>query len=120
MGLFGKKEAEPVKTAKAQEPELREVTETVRVNLTDKMLKVELADEDAYVKNGIVELKDDRIRIVSGGRIIIAEVSQKSKTFKELEAYVGRSAEGIEIAAREGEYGPYYQVKLKFKHMAAG
>ena len=80
------------------------------------MLRVELDTDSGYVKYGAIELKDDRIRILSNGKILIAEVTQRSKTFKELEPYVGRSAESIQIEAKTGDYGLYYQVRMKFPY----
>lgn len=111
MGLFGKKAAEP---APAPTPIVKEKFEKVRVNLSDKMLRVELSGDSGYVKHGSIQREDDRLRVLSSGGIIIAEVTPKSKVFGELEPYVGRTAEAIEIKAKTGDYGPYYQVSLKF------
>lgn len=112
MGLFNKKE-EPVK-----EPEktVSEEFETVKVNLTDKMLRVELIDESAYLHHGEIGSDENHIIIKHGG-ILVAEIGARSKAYKELEPYIGRSVDSIAIKVKTGDYGDYYQVQMKFKYM---
>lgn len=112
MGLFSKKEAQPA-PAKSN---IREEFDKVRVNLSDKMLRVELTGDAGSVRYGTVKVEDDRVRIVSNGGILIAEISQRSKVFKELEPYAGRGAEDIQIEAKTGDYGLYYQARMKFRY----
>ena len=113
MGLFGKKkEQEPPKPQ--EELNFRTEWEKVKVNITDKMLRVELEGDIASAGYTSIKEDNDRIRIVSNG-IIIAEVGKRGKAYKELEPYIGMGAEKIEIEAKTGEYGDYYRLKLVFK-----
>ena len=116
MGLLDKVKKKPAE-AEIPEPEVREEFETVNVNVTDKMLRVELSDDSGYVKYGTVERGEDHIRIVSNGGIIIAEIGKRGKAYKELDPYAGRSVESITIKAKTGDYGDYYRVSMKFKSM---
>lgn len=116
MGLFKKKETPAPEPAAPATPKIHDEFDKVRVNLSDKMLRVELTGDDGFVKYGSVDLKDDRILIVSSGRILIAEVTKRSKAFAELEPFAGRGAEDISIEAKTGDYGPYYLVRMKFRH----
>lgn len=113
MGLFGKKK-EPEPQKPQEELNFHTEWEKVTVNLTDKMLRVELEGDTASAGHTSITESNDRIRIVSDG-IIIAEVGKRGKAYKELEPYIGKGAERIEIEARTGEYGEYYRLKLLFK-----
>lgn len=117
MGLFGKKAAEPApapEPAPAKVPVIKQRYESLKVNLTDKALRVELDTDDAYVQYGeLVKKESGYIFLVSGGRIVIAEVTPKSKAYKELEPHVGCRVEGITIKTKTGDYGDYYQVSMK-------
>lgn len=108
MGLFGKKKEEE----KPQEPTIREVYKNVYVNITEKMLRVELEEDRGFARYINIKEKDDRIRIVSDG-IIIAEIGKRGKAYKEIEPYVGYGAENVVIEAKTGEYGDYYTLRLK-------
>ena len=116
MGIFDKvKKGAPTPEA---EPviEYSEVVDEVTANLTDKMIRVELEDgeDDGYIRYAEVKQKGERIQIVSG-RIVIAEVSKRGKAYKELEPYVGKTAESMTIRRKTGDYGEYYRVRLRFK-----
>jgi len=114
MGIFNKKKAEEPRYEAAQEPKIESEEEIVSVNLTDKMVKAELDENNAYLDRGYIKEEDGRLRIVSRG-IVIAEVTTRSKAFKELEPYKGRGATSISIDAKQGDYGVYYRVRLKYE-----
>lgn len=117
MGLFDKKKAvqpEPVK----QQIETFTEEEYLRVNLTDKMLRVELEADDGFIRTVEIKEAGDRIRLVSG-RIIIAEVTKRSKAYKELAPRLGEIADSMTIKTKTGDYGDYFQIKLKFKKNVA-
>ena len=129
MGLFGKKkdgapvqEAVNTATTIGQPPQYdiseKEEEEKVWVNLTDKMVRVELVGDEARLQNVEVKDADDRIRIVYQG-ILIAEVTKRGKAFKELEPYTGKMADSLWMSAKEGDYGLYYRTLLVFKHRTA-
>lgn len=111
MGLFGKKKEQE---KPQEEPKIYDQWHSVRVNLTEKMLRVELEENTATAGYTRVKATDDRIRLVSDG-IIIAEIGKRSKAYKELEPHIGTTADKIWIEAKTGEYGEYYYVSLKFK-----
>ena len=115
MGLFKKKEVhEPPEPKKNPEAKIGTKWESVWTNLTDKMLRVKLEGDKATAGYTYVKAKDDRIQLVSRG-VIFAEVEKRGKAYKELEPHIGSGAEEMEIEAREGDYGVYYRVGLKFK-----
>ena len=109
MGLFGKKE-------KPEQPQQKTYTkwDSVWVNLTDKMLRVELEGDTASAGYTYIRGKEDRIQLVSRG-VIFADVGKRGKAYKELEPYIGTAADEVEIEAKTGEYGDYYRLHLKFK-----
>lgn len=116
MGLLDKVKKKPAE-AEVPEPEVREEYEEVSVNVTDKMLRVELLEGRGYVKHGTVERTEDHVLIVSSGGIIIAEIGKRGKAFKELDPYAGRRVEAITITAKTGDYGDYFRISMKFKSM---
>ena len=111
MGLFKKT---PTPEPQKEEPKIQTEVTTVSVNLTDKMIRVEIEDENVYLDRAYVKSVDDRIRITSRG-IIVAEVTKRSKAYKELEPYLGRCATSMAIDVKTGDYGDYFRVKLKFE-----
>lgn len=119
MGIFSKKQATepspaPEIGAKA-EPKISQEYERFEFNLTDKMIRVEIDGDDAFVGFGEVKSDGDRIKIVSSGRILIAEVGKRGKAYKELEPLVGKQFESVVIKPKTGEYGDYYRVTVKVK-----
>lgn len=116
MGLFSKKN---IHEQGGNEPSTHDEFIQVEINLTDKMLRVEIEDGNGYVKHGVIRKTDDCLRISSSGGIVLADITKRSKAFKELEPYIGQSAESIVIKARTGDYGEYYQVRMKFKKTVA-
>ena len=119
MGIFNKKQATepspaPEISAKA-EPAVSQEYKTFSFNLTDKMIRVEIDGDDAFVGFGEVKSDGDRIKIVSSGRILIAEVGKRGKAYKELEPLVGKRFESVVIKPKTGEYGDYYRVTVKVK-----
>lgn len=115
MGLFKKKEPQvPPEPVKKPEANVRTEWQSVWTNLTDKMLRVELEGDKATAGYTYVKAKDDRIQLVSRG-VIFAEIGKRGKAYKELEPHIGSGAEEMEIEARDGDYGAYYRVGLKFK-----
>lgn len=114
MGIFNKKKGDEPKIEAVQEPKVETEEKIVFVNLSDKMVKVELDGDHAYLKWCDIKEEDGRLRIVSNG-IVIAEVTTRSKAFKELEPYKGKSMDSIAIDAKQGDYGVYYRVRLKYE-----
>ena len=118
MGLFSKKPEpqpqpqpqEPVKS----EPKFVRKIETVTLNITEKGMRVELVEDKAWVRYPEIRLADDRIQIISQGKILIAEISKKSKAYSEIEPRVGQSCDEVLIELKNGDYGPYYRVIAKF------
>ncbi len=106
MGLF-KKKASP----EPREPEIKEVYKDIYVNLTDKMMRVELVDDHAYIQYGEISQDGSTIQLSSRG-ILIAMITKKSKVYAELEPYIGNRVEYIAIDEKNGDYGVYYRVKL--------
>ena len=121
MGLFSKKsepQPQPQEPAKTEPTFVRE-TETVTLNVTEKGLRVELVGDNAYIGYAEIRQADDKIQIVSQGRILIAEISKKTKAYSEIEPKVGKSCDSVTIDAKTGDYGPYYRVKLVFSTSVA-
>lgn len=119
MGIFSKKQAAepspaPEIGAKA-EPKISQEYERFEFNLTDKMLRVEIEGDDAFIRFGDITSDGDHIKIVSSGRVLIAEVGKRGKAYKELEPLVGKQFESVVIKPKTGEYGDYYRVTIKFK-----
>ena len=119
MGIFNKKQAtEPSPTlgigAKA-EPAVSQEYKTFSFNLTDKMIRVEIDGDDAFVGFGEVKSDGEHIKIASSGRVLIAEVGKRDKAYKELEPLVGKQFESVVIKPKTGEYGDYYRVTIKVK-----
>lgn len=106
MGLFKKKAA-----AEPREPEIREVYKDIYVNLTDKMMRVELVGDHAYMNYGEISQEGNMIQISSRG-ILIAMVSKKGKAYADLEPHIGDKVEHVAIDEKTGDYGVYYRVKL--------
>ena len=119
MGLFSKKgtasEPKAPDNVQNQKWNTREEEETVWVNLSDKMLRIEMVDEYARLKDVVISDEGDRIRLAHQG-ILIAEVTKRGKAYKELEPYVGKMAVSMTVSAKEGDYGPYYRMRLEFKN----
>lgn len=110
MGLFGKKKEQE---KPQEEPTISTESNTVYVNITEKMLRVELEKDHGFARYVQIKEREDRIQIISDG-IIIAEIGKRGKAYKELEPYIGFGAEHVAIDAKTGEYGDYYRLKLKF------
>lgn len=116
MSLF-KKNNEISKEIHSPAPaaKIERVAETVMLNLTDKMLRVELVEDEACIKFGRIEQNGDTIRIISGSDILIAEIGKRGKAYSELEGKIGHNMQWIVIKIKQGDYGPYYQAKIKFE-----
>lgn len=113
MGLFSKKpEPQPQAPVKT-EPVIERPVETIYLNIPEKGVRVQLVEDSAYFKYASVKQAEDRILIVSSG-ILLAEVSKKTKAYSEIEPKVGHSAIDVTIEAKDGDYGPYYRIRLKF------
>ena len=116
MGLFDKaKKAMQPEPASTQEPGIENSTEedVVWINLTENMTRVELDGDKAYVDYAEIKENGDKIRIASRG-IVIAEIGKRGKAYKEIEPYVGRTAEAMSMTLKTGDYGDYYRARLKF------
>lgn len=116
MGLFKKKETPAPAAPVQQKPKVHDEYDVVVVNLSEKMLRVELEEGNGYALYGEIKHDgEDRIRIVSRG-IIIAEVTKRSKAFGELEPLIGRTLNDVSLEAKTGEYGVYYRTRLRFRY----
>ena len=113
MGLFSKKPEPQTQTPVKSEPTIERPVETIYLNIPEKGVRVELVEESAYFKYGSIKQADDRILIISSG-ILLAEVSKKTKAYSEIEPKVGHGCIDITIEAKNGDYGPYYRIRLKF------
>ncbi len=117
MALFGKKKNAnvPQQPATPEAPKviMNEVFDHYTLNLTDKMIRVELTEESAFLGDCIITNDGNHINIEKGG-ILIAAIGKRSKAYKELEPNIGRGGKSLSIIPKEGEYGIYYQVKMKF------
>lgn len=115
MGLFSKKqEPQPQAPAPATAPVVERPVETIYLNIPEKGVRVELVEETAHVKYANIELKDDKIQIISSGRILLAEISKKTKAYAEIEPKIGHRCYDVAIEAKTGDYGLYYRLKLRF------
>ena len=114
MSLFKKSNETPA-AAPAPSATVIKAPETATVNLTDKMLRVEMLDDEATIKYGEIDQNGDNIRIISGSRILVAEIGKRSKAYSELEGRIGKRFQYISIKAKQGDYGVYYQAKIKFE-----
>ena len=117
MALFGKKKnvnvpQQPTAT-KVPAKSVREVADYINVNIAENMMKVELVDDGAYLLGCGINGDDKHIIIELGG-ILIADINNKTKAFKELKGKIGSGAKSVTITPAEGDYGKYYKVKLKF------
>ena len=117
MSLF-KKSNEISKEVQSPAPaaKVERVAETVMLNLTDKMLRVELVEDEACIKFGRVEQNGDNIRLISGSGVLVAEIGKRSKAYAELERKIGKGMQWLVIKPKQGDYGVYYQVKIKFEN----
>ena len=117
MALFGKKKnagvPEQPPVAKTPAKSVREIADYIHVNIAESMMKVELVDDGAYLLDCGISGDDKHIIIELGG-ILIADISNKTKAFKELKDKIGCGAKSVTITPAEGDYGKYYKVKLKF------
>ena len=104
MALFGKK--------KEPESDIREVFEDVEVNLTDKMVMVELIEESACLRPVEIREVDGMIRLTSCG-ILVAMIGKRGKSYGELKPYVGMNAEFIVLRSKTGDYGVYFSARLR-------
>ena len=113
MGLFSKKpEPQPQAPVKS-EPVIERPIETMYLNIPEKGVRVELVEESASFRYVSIKQAEDRILLISSG-ILLAEVSKKTKAYSEIEPKVGHSALDAIIEAKNGDYGPYYRIRLKF------
>ena len=114
MSLFKKEKETP---AAVPEPKATVIKtpETATINLTDKMLRVEMLTDETTIKYGYLDQNGENIRIISGSDILIAEVSKRSKAYAELESKLNKRMQYIVIKAKQGDYGVYYQAKIKFE-----
>ena len=118
MSLFKKEKATPAAVpaaAPAPSAKVIKTPEVLTVNLTDKMLRVEMLDEEATIKYCDIDKSGDNIRIISGSRILVAEVSKRSKAYSELEGKIGKGIKYIVLKSKQGDYGVYYQARIKFE-----
>ena len=119
MGIFNKKQATELSPAPEigakTEPAVSQEYKTFNFNLTDKMIRVEIDGDDAFIRYGDITSDGDHIKIVSSGRVLIAEVGKRGKAYKELEPLVGKQFESVVIKPKTGEYGDYYRVTVKVK-----
>lgn len=116
MGLFGKK---PEPQQQPQEPEKKEPrfvrqVETITLNIPEKGVRVELVEDTAHIGYCEIRQVEDKIQIITQGKILIAEISKKTKAYSEIEPKVGLSCDSVQIDAKTGDYGPYYHVKVRF------
>ena len=113
MGLFSKKPDSQPQTPAKSEPVIERPVETMYLNIPEKGVRVELVEDTAYFKYASIKQAEDKILIVSSG-ILLAEVSKKTKAYSEIEPKVGHSALDATIEVKNGDYGPYYRIRLKF------
>ena len=139
MGLFSRKKKEPapepapVEARTPRVPDPNEIVElggfkfyfakpedetdqrwTQDVNMTTKMVKVDVpeGDEGLYLKR--VYLYEDGGKILGKqGDDVVFEVTKRSKAYNEMLPFVRQRA-GVSIYNRDGDYGRYYNVRLKF------
>ena len=114
MGLFRKKEPKAEPQVEASKVKTYTEWSNTWVNLTDKMLRVELEEEQAMVGHTMIKDKGDHIQLVYNG-IIIADVGKRGKAYAELQPLIDEEADSVEIYAKTGDYGDYYRLKLRFK-----
>ncbi len=86
---------------------------SVSVNLSDKNLKNEIADQ-AYIKNVYLWHEDGLIRCLEGERVVF-EVTNRNKAYEELLPYAKRTAKSVTVTKRNGSYGVYYSTNIKFE-----
>lgn len=114
MSLFKKSENKKAEQSPASSANAIEIPETHIINISDKMIRVELVEEEAYIKYGEIEQNGDSIRIISGNGILIAEISKRSKAYTELKEKIGQRIQWIVLKTKQGDYGRYYQAKIRF------
>lgn len=107
MGLFRKKEPE-----KPVEPKYQEIFNTFGVNITDKMLQVELVDTSASLERCELKQNGDMIQLIHCG-IILATIGKKGKAYADLQPYIGKRIDSVKIRLKKGDYGDYYALILK-------
>ena len=118
MSLFKKSNEKPAAAPAPQSVPSGTVIktpETATINLTDKMLRVEMLTDETTIKYGYLDQNGENIRIISGSDILIAEVSKRSKAYAELESKLNKRMQYIVIKAKQGDYGVYYQAKIIFE-----
>lgn len=111
MGLF-KKKAPETPPEQETKPEVKEIYRTVAVDLTEKMLQVELTRAEAYLEPCELQLNGDLLQITHGG-ILIATIVKRSKAYTELLPHVGKYIQWMTIRAASGSYGSFYKVRLR-------
>ena len=113
MGLFSKKPEPQPQTAAKSELVIERPIETIYLNIPEKGVRVQLVDNAASFKYTAIRQAEDRILLVSCG-ILLAEVTKKTKAYSEIEPKVDHSALDAVIEAKNGDYGPYYRIRLRF------
>lgn len=109
MGLFKSKKATQVNEQITHIEEF----ENVWLNISEKMLKVTLLEDDLYLKDVDVVADGDVIRLAHCG-ILIAEIGKRSKAFEQIKGKAGIRALGMSFKKETGDYGDYYHCRLKF------
>lgn len=86
----------------------------VDVNMTPKMINVPVPDTDSGLEVNSVYLWEEE-KSIKGlvGDDVIFEAGSRSKAFKELLEYA-RCKPNVTITEKQGDYGTYYWVRLRF------
>ena len=117
MGLFDfrKKKAPDPEPAPAYEPKPTDtVGVTTTANLTEKAVKIEVADDDeGTLVKGVYIWEDEGVIRGLKGEEIIFEVTKRSKAYQELEHLARKKAAYIVLKKCHGDYGVYYRLKVK-------
>lgn len=88
---------------------------SINVNMTEKMVKVDVPEgEEGLYISGVYLWEDEGKILGKQGENIVFEVSKRSKAYEEILPFA-RQKGAITIYNRTGDYGRYYRVHLRFK-----
>ena len=109
MGLFDKLKR------KKETPPSPDDSYELRVNLTEKSIKVESPENQEKYGGGLKLIDDGKAIKMLQYDTVLFEVGNRSKAYKEVKPYVPYGVYLVVLARRKGDYGYYYNVRMLFK-----
>ena len=116
MGLFDKMRKVTAEETAEMDPKQDDGMVRVNeyVNLTEKMVKVDVDPEHGTMVKGVYIWEDDEKGTIRGliGEDVIFEVGKRSKAYGELKKLARTKTEYVNFRQRESDYGVYYRMQI--------